>query len=172
MEHSDHVQIQWQACPVCGKRNRDPEHPLCSQCNQAYSEEAANRAANLESFPNRVEWAYQMGLRTLVRIQEEHKEVSAVTWPILERAGQEINESLGRRIDPAIFHEARLKRYRKLLEDAKEVSPEVKEAAARERRLFAAICSLKTFLQDVEARQEQESGSDEEAQPVSEEEVE
>ncbi len=165
-DRNHNTDAQWQTCPSCGKKSRSPDHPLCSRCNKIYSEQATEAVANLEDFPNRVEWAYQMGLRTLAQMQEEHKEVSAVTRPVLERAGREISESLGKRIDSKVFHDARLKRYRSLLE---EVSPEVKEAAERERQLFAAICSLKSFLQDIESRSEKAS---EEDRPVAEEEVE
>lgn len=165
-DRNHNTNVQWQTCPSCGKKGRNPEHPLCSQCNKVYSEEATEKAANLEPVLNRVEWAHQRGLRTLVQLQEEHKEVSEVTRPVLDRAGREIQESQGRRVDPKLFHDARLRRYHKLLE---EVSPEVKEAAKRERRLFAAICSLKSFLQDVESRSEKAS---EEDQPIAEEEVE
>jgi hypothetical protein len=144
--------IRWETCPVCGKKNRHPDHPLCSQCNRDYNELAAESAANLEPFPNRVEMAYRKGIQTLTRMTVEHQEVAAVTQPVLQRAGREIQESLNRRIDRELFHQARLRRYRMLLEEG---SPEVKEAAELERRLFAAICSLKAFLEGIEDRQEE-----------------
>ena len=155
---------RFETCPCCGRKNRRPEHPLCRDCNKIYSEQAPEAAANLTPFPNRVEWAHGKGVQTLLRLEQEHKDVSQVTKPLLEQAGQEIQEKLGR-LDPEIFHTARLKRYRILLEQA---SPEVQEAARRERQLYAAICSLRNFLEGVEANRQ--DSPDDEKDPSGEEE--
>lgn len=61
-----------EACPVCGRRTRYPEHPMCPECNNKYTEEV-NSAGNgdIVVIITRMQYAISRGEITLEMLRND-----------------------------------------------------------------------------------------------------
>jgi len=149
-------------CPVCGRRTRNPKHPLCFTCNKdfnAMQSDLLKRAMAGEDVkvPDRLEYALEKGKETLAKKKAEAEtaktDADDLLQPLWKKAHDDVTTLLQkkqlRNVDREVYNEQVRLRMDVLLNDqgAKEKAEALKKRAYGLRK---TVESLEGFIREAQ----------------------